>query len=186
LLVLTPRGVKRLANSYGLLTALRRDHRVADLAEQHAPILDTATGKLRQVAYRPYRAAMVLLAALVAYPALGPALFGHLYHTAAAHPRQSWTQFLETLQPQQTQGRWANPADPQMTPVQAQQWHALLGALHHVAQTAAARDLALPESLSAWAQWVVAVGRLSFPTGRIVSTLDRQQSFPTRPHDTTP
>jgi hypothetical protein len=186
LLVLTPRGVKRLANSYGLLTALRRDHREADLAEQHAPILDPASGNLRQVAYRPYRAGMVLLAALVAYPALGPALFGHLNHTAAAHPHQSWTQFLETLQPQQTHGRWANPADPQMTPVQAQQWHALLGALHHVAQTTAARDLALPESLAAWAQWVVPVGRLSFPTGRIISTLDRQHPFPTRPSDTTP
>ena len=61
-----------------------------------------------------------------------------------------------------------------------------LGALHHVAQTAAARDLALPESLSAWAQWVVAVGRLSFPTGRIVSTLDRQHPLPTRPDDATP
>jgi hypothetical protein len=73
-----------------------------------------------------------------------------------------------------------------MTPVQAQQWHALLGALHHVAQTAAARDLALPESLAAWAQWVVPVGRLSFPTGRIVSTLDRQHLFPIHPRDTTP
>jgi hypothetical protein len=54
---------------------------------------------MRQVAYRPYRAGMVLLAALVAYPALGPALFGHLYH-AAAHPHRSWTQFLESLRPQ--------------------------------------------------------------------------------------
>jgi hypothetical protein len=186
LLVLTPRGVKRLANSYGLLTALRRQHRDADLAEQHAPILDPATGNLHQVAYRPYRAGMVLLAALVAYPALGPALFGHLHHTAAADPHQPWAQFLEPLQPRQTQGRWANPADPQMTPVQAQQWHALLDALCYVAQVAAEHDLPLPEPLAAWAQWVVPVGRLSFPTGRIVSTLDRQHPLATRLGDATP
>ena len=82
LLVATPRGAKRLANSYGLLTAIRRGHRAADLAEHHAVINDTtatatdsgAAGS-RDVTYRPYRAGMVLLAGLVAFPALGPALF---------------------------------------------------------------------------------------------------------------
>jgi hypothetical protein len=34
---------------------------------------------------------MVLLAGLVAFPALGPALFLHLHHTAATHPGHSWT-----------------------------------------------------------------------------------------------
>jgi hypothetical protein len=72
-----------------------------------------------------------------------------------------------------------------MTPVQAQQWQALLDGLQHAAQTAAEHDLALPEPLAAWVQWVVPVGRLSFPTGRIVSTLDRQHPLPTRPRDTT-
>lgn len=38
--------------------------------------------------------------------------------------------------------------------------------------------LPLPEPLSAWAQWVVPVGRLSFPTGRIVSAFERQHPLP--------
>jgi hypothetical protein len=61
----------------------------------------------------------------------------------------------------------------------AQHWRALLDGLHHVAQTAARRDLPLPEALTAWHEWVIPVGRLSFPTGRIVSTLDRQPPLPT-------
>ena len=187
LLVATPRGAKRLANSYGLLTAIRRGHRAADLADHHAVINDTtdtatdtatdsgAAGS-RDVTYRPYRAGMVLLAGLVAFPALGPALFLHLHHTAATHPGHSWTKFLDTLQPVWTPPNgWSNPADPQMTPVQAQQWRALLAGLRHVATAATERNLPLPEPLTAWADWVVPVGRLSFPTGRIVSSLDRQQ-----------
>jgi hypothetical protein len=176
LLVNTPRAVKRLANSYGLLTAIRRPHREADLSEQRAEIRDLAAGGARAVAYHPYRAGMVLLAALVAFPALGPALFLRLHHAAAEHPHQTRAQFLETLQPRQRQSRWWNPADPDMTPVQAQRWQALLHGLHRAARAACDHDppLTLPEPLTAWADWVVPVGRLSFPTGRIVSTLDRQ------------
>ena len=178
LLVSTPRAAKRLANSYGLLTAIRRDHRDTDLADQHTTIIDATTGESRELTYRPYRAAMVLLASLVAFPALGPALFLHLHHHATTtHPPQTtWTPFLTTLQPRrdEKQGGWSNPADPWMTPVRAQQWQALLRSLHHIARTAAERDLPLPEPLIAWAHWVIPVGRLSFSTGRIVSSLDRQ------------
>jgi len=155
LLVSTPRAAKRLANSYGLLTAIRRDHRDTDLAEQHATISDATTGEAPELTYRPYRAAMVLLASLVAFPALGPALFLHLHHHATTiHPPQTtWTPFLETLPPRrdEKQGGWSNPADPRMTPVRAQQWQALLRGLHHIAQTATERDLPLPEPLTAWA-----------------------------------
>jgi hypothetical protein len=61
LLIATPRAVKRLANSYGLLTALRREHRAADLREHHGTITDPATGQVRDVTDYPYRAGMVLL-----------------------------------------------------------------------------------------------------------------------------
>ncbi|MEU7873299.1 P-loop NTPase fold protein [Dactylosporangium sp. NPDC049140] len=184
LLVATPRAVKRLANSYGLLTAIRRGQRDADLAEQHATIRDPTTGNLRKVAYRPYRAGMVLLAALVAFPALGAALFLHLHHTAANEPDHTWAQLLEALQPHRNQGgHWSNPADPSMTPVQAQQWQALLHGLLHVGQSAAEHNLPLPDPLTAWAHWVVPVGRLSFPTGRIVNTLDRQRPLTANRHD---
>ncbi|MDX3539703.1 P-loop NTPase fold protein [Streptomyces sp. MB09-01] len=126
LLVATPRAVKRLANSYGLLTAIRRDHREADLDEQRAPLVDPDTNTSREVHYRPYRAAMVLLATLVAYPSLGPAFFLHLHHTAAAQPGDTWASFRASLTPQRREsGRWWSVADPNMTPVQAQQWQAL-------------------------------------------------------------
>ena len=59
MLVATPRAVKRLANSYGLLTAIRRHQRAADLAEQHATIAYSAGGELQEVAFFPYRAGMV-------------------------------------------------------------------------------------------------------------------------------
>ncbi|MDH6221434.1 P-loop NTPase fold protein, partial [Streptomyces pseudovenezuelae] len=168
LLVSTPRAVKRLANSYGLLTALRRTQRAHDLAEQPAT---TATS----TPYHPYRAGLVLLAALVAYPQLGPALCLHLHRTSRTDPQQTWAQFRTDLQPQRNPagGPWSNPADPKMTPVQAQQWTSLLGALHQVTARAAAVGLPLPELLGAWGDWVVPVARLSFPAGRIISLLDR-------------
>ncbi|MFF4448287.1 P-loop NTPase fold protein [Streptomyces sp. NPDC001502] len=184
LLVATPRAVKRLANSYGLLTAIRRDHREADLDEQRAVIVDPGANASREVRYRPYRAAMVLLAALVAYPSLGPAFFLHLHHTAAAQPGETWTGFRASLTPRRRKGgRWWSVADPSMTPVQAQQWQALLEGLAAAEQAAAEKGLHLPEPLSAWSPWVVPVGRLSFPTGRIVSSLERQRPLGNHPED---
>jgi hypothetical protein len=180
LLVATPRAVKRLANSYGLLTAMRREHRDADLAEQHISIREPITGQLREVTYRPYRAGVVLLAALVAYPALGPALFLHLHHSAN-NSHQTWSRHLDSLRPRSRDGRWHNAADPAMTPVQAQQWQALIDGLHDAGTTAAAHGLPLPEPITAWVPWVIPVGRMSFPTGRIVNTIDRQRPLDTAP-----
>ena len=182
LLVATPRAVKRLANSYGLLTALRREHRATDLAKLHTTTTDPRTGREHETTYYPYRAGMVPLAGLIAYPALGPALFLHLHHTATTSPHHTWEHFLDSLTPDRESDGWHNPADPDMTPVQAQQWQALLEGLQHATRTAARHGLSLPEPLSAWHQWVVPVGRLSFPAGRIVASLDRQRPLPdTRP-----
>ncbi|GAA1249439.1 hypothetical protein GCM10009665_45270 [Kitasatospora nipponensis] len=168
LLVSTPRAVKRLANSYGLLTALRCAQRDHDLAEQPPA---TATG----APYRPYRAGLVLLAALVAYPQLGPALCLHLHRTSRTDPGRTWAQFLTDLKPRRDpgDGHLSNPADPKMTPVQAQQWHSLLTALEQATARAATAALHLPEQLGPWGHWVAPVARLSFPAGRIVSHLDR-------------
>lgn len=163
LLVTTPRAVKRLANSYGLLTAIRRDQRHNDLAEQHTD---------DDVPYHPYRAGLVLLGALVAYPSFGPALLLHLHHTAAD---STWHAYLDDLNPIKNDTGWTSAADPAMTPVQAQQWQALVHALRQVTTNAAEDDLPLPEPISAWQEWIVPVGRLSFPAGRIVNNLDRQR-----------
>ena len=65
-----------------------------------------------------------------------------------------------------------------MTPVQALQWQALIDGLQRIAQAAFELHLPLPEPFGAWHQWVVPVGRLSFPTGRIVNSLDRQRPLP--------
>lgn len=121
---------------------------------------------------------MVLLASLIAYPALGPTLFLHLHHTAASHPDQTWERYRATLIPRKHQGVWQNPTDPDMTPVRAQQWQALLDGLNRISKERAAAQLDLPDPLTAWAQWVVPVGRLSFPTGGIVSGLARQRPLP--------
>ena len=178
LLVTTPRATKRLANSYGLLTALRRDNRSDDLSEYAIEVPDPVTKKVRTVTYFPYRAGMVLLSALIAFPALGPALFLHLHHTGAERPGEGWEDYLNSLVPSKDLGRWRNPADPDMTPVQAQQWQALIDALLQITRTARERKLPLPEPLAAWHEWVVPVGRMSFPTGRIVNTLERQRPLP--------
>jgi hypothetical protein len=173
LLVTTPRGVKRLANSYGLLTAIRRDHRADDLGEQRGTVLDAS-----EVSYYPYRAGVVLLGALVAYPAFGPAILLHLHH---ADSRTTWANYLDELTPAKQDTGWTNAADPTMTPVQATQWHALVTALRQVTTNAAERELPLPEPLSAWKEWIVPVGRLSFPAGRIVNTLDRHHPLDSQP-----
>jgi KAP-like P-loop domain-containing protein len=129
-LIATPRQAKRLANSYGLLTALREPVRSADL--------DKGPG------YYPYRAGLVLLAVLVAQPADGTDFLKVLKAAAAANPGGSWTDFLT--------GR----ADD-----------APATALLEITRTAAGHDLALPEPLCAWSEWIVPVGRLSFPAGSV-------------------
>ena len=181
LLVSTPRAVKRLANSYGLLVTMRRDNRACDLEEQRGYLREAGAGRSEEVVFRPYRAGLTLLAALIAFPHLGPALFLHLHHTAADHPDQSWEHFLDQLGPSLGPGGWLNAADPAMTPVQAQQWQALLAGLRQTAAMAAEHHLPLPEPLSAWAQWVVPVGRLSFPTGHIIGALDRRRPLSEQP-----
>jgi WD40 repeat protein len=146
-LITTPRQVKRLANSYGLLTALRRPHRAADLAER-AGIVRGEDGSEREVVYRPYRAGLVLLAALVAFPALGPELVTGLHRAAADNPMCSWADHVTRI---------------------ADSWPSLTD----VTAAAAAHSLDLPEPLGAWAEWVLPVGRLSFPTGHYLRFLSR-------------
>ena len=63
-LVTTPRSIKRLVNSYGLLNALRGSQHEQDLKEtSHA-----GTGST----YHPYRAAIALLGTLIAFPTCPP------------------------------------------------------------------------------------------------------------------
>jgi len=97
---------------------------------------------------------------------------------SAAAPHRPWSDFLTDLEPRHGDGGWHNTANPLITPVQAQQWQALLKGLRAVAASAATAGLTLPEPLHAWAEWIIPVGRLSFPTGRIVSSLDRLEPLP--------
>jgi hypothetical protein len=168
-LITTPRAVKRLTNSYGLLAAIQRQ--IATTPGRLNPEPDFAEGGAAQ----PGRPAMVLLAALIGFPGLGPALLTRLHHHAARYPCETWTEFLETLDPVCfDNGRSANPASPHLTAVQAQSWRTLLQALHDITRNAAATGVPLPEPVGEWARWVVTVGRLSFPTGRIVGSFTRR------------
>ncbi|MFL6076957.1 MAG: P-loop NTPase fold protein [Mycobacteriales bacterium] len=165
-LISTPRAVKRLANSYGLLTALRQPYRDRDLDV-------AATGD-----HPGYRAAMALLAGLIGYPHLGPDLFTHLYHRAAAEPAGLWSGFRDGLRPCPPGDRrgdqtWTNTIAIRLDRAQAEQWKALTAALTDLEGRAEARGLPLPRRLDSWAAWIQPVGRLSFPTGRVVSNLDR-------------
>jgi hypothetical protein len=45
----------------------------------------------------------------------------------------------------------------------------LIDALQHVDDTATAAGLQLPRRLDSWGDWVIPVGRFSFPTGPAVT-----------------
>ena len=172
-LITSPRAVKRLANSYGLLASLSTDTGGwrADLL-QPVPDLDGTQA-------HPYRAAMVLLGAVVGYPVLGPALFPHLFATARTALRTQqpprWGDYLRSLRAWEGEdGTWTSPLWPRsISTGRAQHVNTLLAALDRVEQRAAgaAEPLTLPQDLRIWARWVVPVGRLSFPTGSAVSRL---------------
>jgi hypothetical protein len=143
-LVTGPRSVKRLANSYGLLIATRSaaGGGRADLE----PVPDLGGS----VAF-PYRAGMLLLAAVIGYPMLGPEFFPDVYKTAQDNPQLPWRDYLAEHRAGTT---------PEF-----------LHALHRVTRRAELADLQLPQQLSIWADWVIPVGRLSFPTGSAVTRL---------------
>ena len=103
-LITTPRAVNRLANSYGLLSALHADGLAA-----------------RRDGDEPgYRAAMVLLATLVGYPELGPVLFPHIHQQAAAIPDATWAGLVGGLHPRREGGTWRNQARASLDDAQYQ------------------------------------------------------------------
>ena len=160
-LVSGPRSVKRLANSYGLLIATSRPD---DLSAGRRPDLDPVPDLTGTVP--PYRAGMVLLAAVIGYPMLGPYFFPDLHQ--AAQSDKPWLVYLKELRPSESSG---NRADRTMTAGRQKQWNAFLDALEAITARAAEAGQPLPQSLAIWATWVVPVGRLSFPTGSAVSRL---------------
>jgi hypothetical protein len=162
-LIATPRAVKRLANSYGLLSSLHS----ADLASH-------------QDGDQPgYRAAMVLLASLVGYPELGPDLFPYIRQRADAEPAAAWSSLVHGLRPQPGGDTWRNDVRDNLDQGRAQQWESLTRALCRIGEQAREQDLPLPRRLATWGHWIQPVGRLSFPTGRVISALDRHPTLPT-------
>ncbi|MFD4601860.1 P-loop NTPase fold protein [Streptomyces sp. NPDC058464] len=165
-LPLTPRSVKRLTNSYGLLTALRQPHHEADHTDCPNPSSATASS----THYRPYRAGLVLLASLVAFPSLGPDLCRHLYQQASTAPDTTWSVFVAGLLPQgPTTKRNAIRGD--LSPSEVQQWTELHTALRQITDAASAHQLDLPTCLGPWQPWVIPTARLSFPAGQVVKYL---------------
>lgn len=144
-LITTPRSVKRLANSYGLLAAIGR-LRDPDAEIDRLP-------------------AMVLLAALVGYPNLGGALLTQLHQETQNHPEMKWTDFLTELL--QSSAQHAKPG------VERDSWRAMVSAIQKILKQAAEEGIVLPETVSGWHGWIALVGRLSFPAGSVAARLER-------------
>jgi hypothetical protein len=113
----------------------------------------------------------VLLAMVIGFPMLGPALFPDLHRTARDEPRTPWPEYLTRLRPQQTQHGLTSQADGVITVPRAQHWTTMLDAVADIEERATSAFLPLPARIDQWARWVVPVGRLSFPTGSAVSRL---------------
>ncbi|MFC9662591.1 P-loop NTPase fold protein [Nocardia sp. NPDC127606] len=152
-LINTPRSVKRLANSYGLFSAIERIRSDEGTDEARLP-------------------ALVLLGTLVAFPQLGPVLLTHL---DAAPSTSTWPEFVDGLYPQSSTEQWANAADTKLTASEAEAWQLLSSALRGIGTRAEQVGIVLPEDITAWQRWIHQVGRLSFPAGRVVSGLSRKK-----------
>jgi hypothetical protein len=122
---------------------------------------------------------MVLLATLVGYPELGPGLFPYIHQRAAAEPAAAWSSLARGLQPQTDGDTWRNEVCDSLDQAHAQQWESLTRALCRIEEQAGKQDVPLPSKLATWGHWIQPVGRLSFPTGRVVSALDRDPPLPT-------
>jgi hypothetical protein len=145
-LLTSPRSTKRLLNSYGLLLSLEGpDGRRAIVVAPPAP----ADGQAEPASVPPCRAALALLAAVIARPDAAPAFFRHLHE---ADPAKPWAQFLEE------EDIRLGGAD-------------LASALAHLTRAATAARQPLPETVADFQPWVVKTGRLSFQTGREVVRL---------------
>lgn len=168
-LIGSPRAVKRFANSYGLLVALETAAAQGNARASLQPVTDSGSPQARNYGYR---AAMTMLAAVIAFPMLGPDWSVHLYKMAGEKLLDRWSEVVAGLVPREGgDGLWRNAAESGMDADRAEQWLRLVRALQQVRSRASAVDLPLPERLAIWQPWIVPVGRLSFPTGSAVTAL---------------
>jgi hypothetical protein len=136
-LMTSPRSTKRLVNSYGLLLSLEGPE------GRQAMLVPTDDGP------PPHRAALTLLATVIARPDASPAFFRHLHEATPAKP---WPEFLDLERSRL--GR----VD-------------LVEVLDQLGEAATSAGLPLPAAVGGFRPWVVKVGRLSFQTGREVVRL---------------
>ena len=137
-LLTSPRSTKRLLNSYGLLLSLEgsegRQAMLRPTADDGPP---------------PHRAALTLLATVIARPDASPAFFRHLHE---ATPGKPWRELLDLERSRL--GR----VD-------------LVEVLDQLTEAAATAGQPLPTTVGGFQPWVVKAGRLSFQTGREVVRL---------------
>jgi WD40 repeat protein len=151
-LITTPRAVKRLANSYGLLAAINRLQEPAE-----------SGGTLP---------AMVLLAAVIGFPNLSARLLTHVHRTGVAAPDLPWTDFVHRLHPVRAEQGWTIRGTSEVV-AEAEAWQTLAIGLDRIGGRAARAGVPLPDTISGWADWIPLVGRLSFPGGSVAARLDR-------------
>jgi hypothetical protein len=112
---------------------------------------------------------MVLLAAVVGYPELGPRLFTALHRGAATSPGLAWQDWLDKQRPAPATA--GTPHGPPPDPREGERLNQLIDALQQIRRQADTARLPLPRRLQTWGDWVIPVGRLSFPTGPSVTRL---------------
>ncbi|GAA2438047.1 hypothetical protein GCM10009856_56380 [Mycolicibacterium llatzerense] len=154
-LITTPRSVKRLVNSYALLTSIRR--------LQGLP----STGAIR-------RPALILLAALIGYPEQCATLLRELHRTASDAPASTWHEFINGLPAiLEDPARTDDLAESQLA-VRRAAWLRLSSALGTITTAAAAQGISLPSAITTWAEWIPSVGRLAYPAGAVVRALQHE------------
>ncbi|MHA3024344.1 KAP family P-loop NTPase fold protein [Mycobacterium sp. BMJ-28] len=140
-IITTPRAVKRLVNSYALMTAIRRLR--SQPSSGHA-----------------LRPALVLLALLIGYPKEGPVILQHMSTSHRSTPETTWTGFVRDL---------AEAVNRSEQPLDAILLSRIANSLVHVTAEARHRGVALPEQLGTWTSWIPSVARLTFSAGAAVS-----------------
>ncbi|GAB89936.1 P-loop NTPase fold protein [Gordonia rhizosphera] len=140
-LIRTPRSVKRLANSYGILAAIRNIRAGTDdsLPESSLP-------------------GMVLLAILIGYPNLGTCLVADLAQQGDAG---TWTGLINR---KSVRSRCIDVPP-------GESWESLRPFLLELDSHAADEGIPVPTSCRDWRPWIVPAARLAFPAGSVLGRL---------------
>ncbi len=131
-LIGTPRATKRFVNVYRLLRAVSVDE----------------DGKLIE---SDYRVSLTMLAVNVGSPHLGRKLFNQVQK---ANDGDSWTAFVNKLEPKADSKGWSSPACGRITEEEAVEWQRIIACLNTLSD--------LPPKLVSYKHWITPISRFAF------------------------